>query len=263
MLIFTGLYLFKSVGFCRPINPVDISSKDVLQWEGLLTNVGSLLGRTLLGPLVSGVPVSPLQRFGSAEIGQGLVNSSIDTRGIFSYEQRLGLINLTVSLITAEIIGLCQRSGSFSNWGQGLWELEAPSEPGVSQLDCLSALWWRLFSSALDHWGLWLKPVSGHFTAAWDLGLQKVELSWVGSISNLAPYNGLMLSVWAVPKFSGLCLIHTWKGGMGPDFIISSASAASKILCTRLSLFMHWKFFLFHNSPFLFVGLGVCSFVWF
>lgn len=49
----------------------------------------------------------------STELGQGLANGSIDMREFcFFPVDKDGLINLTVSLIMAEIIGLCQRSGS-------------------------------------------------------------------------------------------------------------------------------------------------------
>lgn len=82
----------------------------------------------------------PDGRFGAAECGQGLVNSSVDIGGVFPVDKD-GLINLTVSLITAEIVGLCQRSGPFSNGGQVPRELETPSNiAGESPLRRLPVL---------------------------------------------------------------------------------------------------------------------------
>lgn len=56
MLVFTGSYLCKMVlGLRRPVNPPVRLSKEGLEQEGLLAGVGSLLGRALLGPSVSGI----------------------------------------------------------------------------------------------------------------------------------------------------------------------------------------------------------------
>lgn len=117
----------------------------MLLWEGLLITGGGLIGGALLGSSVSEVLVSQLKVW-VCRAGSRTSKQQYWHERAFSCGQRLGLINLTASLITAEIAGLCQRSGSFSNWGQVPWELESPSNhAGVAPLSRLPALWQRPF----------------------------------------------------------------------------------------------------------------------
>ena len=108
-------------------------------------------------------------------------------RDFSSCGQRLGLINLTVSLITAEIIGLCQRSGSFSNWGQVLWDLEMPSNAGKSPLSHLPILWERPFL-CLSHPAFGPKP---RVLLLFRANLRAPPVSCVGrwKMSGLGPYD--------------------------------------------------------------------------
>ena len=133
----------------------------MLPWEGLLTGGGGLIGvgcrETPFRAISQWCPM-PLLKVWVCRAWSRTSNEQYwHQRDFSSCGQRLGLINLTVSLITAEIIGLCQRSGSFSNWGQVPWDLEMPSNAGKSPLSHLPVLWERPFLG-LSHPALEPKP---------------------------------------------------------------------------------------------------------
>lgn len=134
----------------------------MLPWEGLLTSGGGLIGVGCRGRPFRAIrqwcPMPSLKVWVCRAWWKTSNKQYWHQKDFSSCGQRLGLINLTVSLLTAEIIGLCQRSGSFSNWGQVPWDLEMPSNAGKSPLSHLPVLWERPFLSAWAIQPLGLNP---------------------------------------------------------------------------------------------------------